>query len=571
MNRIAAIIFKVLFWAVILMDVAAVAIISSYKWISHIDLESSMLDTPGYGVVILVYFMLALSILASVAISILCRLSRKKWAIVVGIILSLVAAGSAGFYAITLAILSLKVITAVFTSLSVAAALLAYSFKRRLASHIPLETPDTWHVLRKPIWITLALVPVIAAVWLTDETLDPNFDRFYTDHHRIVLDKDNAAVGLAGLDAPVGADFMAVGLVVFKNAQLNLISPQSKVQTTKAKNKIEFVGSREELDCWTDIPESAKDAPRCASEKRLNEILRANATLLDRYWQVARTPHFQGYNPNGNLFLMINRLIAADVQLKLRHGSYEDAYQEWWGNYRFLSRMISSDVTWIDKAVFCVADGFSLESAESLIHTYKGIATLHGDELLDMLEHGGMARWNLAGLMRAEYDLHYQLTNILNTQIWFHPNFIRNRMLHSAQDYLMAIDSPPSLVADRTLAVLRENGGLNSWTNDYLRDPMNTFIVRGLLLNLTPHTAVGLLKPMYIHDARRRALTSAVLIKRRGLKDDEIAKFLASVGPELKNPLTGDPMSWDAKKRVIRFVNPKAGIKGEDVNMDVKL
>jgi hypothetical protein len=572
LNKIAFTIVKVLLSALFLMNVAAVLIILIRKWASDFDLESSMLSTPTFAVVILQNIALATLIFSGIVVSILCYLSRKKWVSIVGVILSLVASGFAGFYAIIFARFGLAIIPACYTVLSISTALLAYFSMRKLSSETTVSDNDPNCALTKPIWLTFAVILVIAGIWLTDEPLDQNFTRFYIDNHRTILDKDNVAVGLSGLDAPVGANFMDVGLEEFKSAQRKLNPTQSKVPAISESNsKIVFVGSSEELNCWVWIPELEKTSPSCASEERLKSILRANAELLERYWQVSRMSHSQGINLKGTIFLNLNRLIAADVELKLRHGHFEDAYQEWRENNRFVSRMIGEDTAWGDKEVFLVADSFSLASAEALIHTYKGVASVHGDELLNMLKPSGLARWNLPGVMRAEYDMLYPLGEFYDTQFWFHKNYIRNRMLHSGQAFLLAADSPPSLAAGKMLTVMHEHGGLKSWSNDYLKDPMNTILVRGLILGTQPVSVVDLIRPMYIHDGQQRALTLALLIKRRSLKDNEIANFLASVATELRNPFTGDPMGWDTKKRLIRFVVPHPSYGGGDVNVDVRL
>ncbi len=571
MNKVALIGFKILLWAVFLVNIIVITVIVFLKWNSSSDfnLESAMLDSAAFPVVMVQHIEIALHIFVVIIGSILCNLSRKKWLVFVGVILSLFAAAFAGYLALRFAISRLTIFSSCYTALSFGAALLTYFSARRLASGY-FNKP----ALMKPIGLILAVILAIAGVWLTDETLDPNFHRIYTDNQITVLDKENVAIGLSGLNAPAGSNFMDVGLAAFKNAQLSTTFEQGNEVPDLAvtKNKIEFVGTREELNCWIYIADSVEVAPECASEKRLNEILRANAVLLSRYWQVTNIPHFQGTYPSGNLFLSVNSLIAAEVQLKLRHGRYEDAYQEWRKNFQFVNRMKSESSGWVGKAIFAVADSFSLSSAEALIHSYKGIASVHGDELMTLLEPTGLAHWNLPGSLRSEYDLWLPFySKFYSPQFWFHPNFIRNRWLHYEQAFLEAANAPPSLVNEKLQHLWLEHGGLGNWNNDYLRDPLNTVLVRGYLFDTQILTSNNLIHEMYIHDAQQRTLTLALLIKRRGLKDGEIADFLASVDPELKNPFTGNPMEWDAKKRVIRLVIPHPSYGGNDVIKDVRL
>lgn len=226
--------------------------------------------------------------------------------------------------------------------------------------------------------------------------------------------------------------------------------------------------------------------------------------------------------------------------------------------------MNGEDTTWIDKAIFSVADYYSLATVNSMIHLYPSISTIHGEELINLLQPSGLARWNLPGALRAVYFMFDPIISSDHVSFWLHRNFIRNRFFHATQNFLKAADEPPNLVEEKTLAVWESYGNPIAWSNDYLRDPMNTIFYR---LKMSWGLRSGaLIRQMYKYDGDRRALTLALLIKRRDLKDKEIETFLASVGPELRNPFTGAPMGWDSTKRVIRFDVPKDG-DSFDVNL----
>jgi hypothetical protein len=421
--------------------------------------------------------------------------------------------------------------------------------------------PRTW-ITEFKSWLPYLLVVSIPLYWFHDEALDPGFKGFYIDNCREIPDKENVAAGLAGLDAPVGSNFMDFGVAKFQTNRQELYVRHNVSQApSQAKIQIDFVGSGDELSCWILNPDSRKSASStmCASETRLKEILSANSDLLSRYWQMSQLQHFQGLGTNGTLFLNINRLIAADVELKLQHGKFEDAYKEWKSNYQFVNRMNGEDTTWIDKAIIMAADYFSLSSVDSLIHLYPSVATAHGEELISLLSPSGLSRWNLPGALRAVYLMFDPIIASDHPSFWLHRNFIQNRFIYFARDFLKAADASPNLVEEKTEAVWKRYGNPMAWSNDYLRDPMNTIFYR---LKMSGSLRSGaLIGGMYKRDGDRRALTLALLIKHRGLKDTEIETFLASVGPELKNPFTGTPMGWDSTKRVIRFDVPKDGYR----------
>jgi hypothetical protein len=129
----------------------------------------------------------------------------------------------------------------------------------------------------------------------------------------------------------------------------------------------------------------------------------------------------------------------------------------------------------------------------------------------------------------------------------------------------------PNLANNDKRKILLESGGFISWSNDYLKDPLNAVLAHGFLINPLADGKFELLHSFHIHDAKQKALTLALLIKRRDLKDSEIAEFLATVDSRLRNPFTGKPMTWDSKKRAIQFVIPKTNDSSDDVTMDVRL
>ncbi len=571
MNRVALISFKISFWLLLLINFAALALIPF----------SNSLKIPPFlngaysgilAVVILVVLENLILIFGSIAAAALCILSSRKWQVIIGAIISLLASGYAGYYALLYSI-GFFIFSICFITLSSSALLLAFFAKRRLTAFSNNTSP---HALMKPaLFVAISGLIIVVAGFLLhpDEPLDPNYHRFYTDNHKEVANQENVAVGLAGLDAPSGVDFMQVGLAAFKSAQANQSLKQSEAQLDQPelKDKIAFVGTKEELDCWIGLREAEDTAPQCASEQRLKDILHANKILLERYWKIAQLPHFQGLPVNTQIFIDIHRLIAAEIRMKLNHGSYEDAYAEWLVNQQFVNRMIGEEAGWMEKAIFIVADSYSKASAESLFHMYTGIGTRHGDELIPLFSSAGLSRWNLPGTLRAEYDVWQPFVAAYEPQFWFHPNYIRNNWLHSSQAFIAAAQDPQNFANQEARKVLFESGGFRSWSNDYFKDPMNTVLVRGFLLDSLGYKSIDLLKSMHISDAKQKAMTLALLIKRRNLKDREVASFLENVDLELRNSFTGKIMTWDAKKRAIVFNVPKTSGGGDEEIIDVRL
>lgn len=398
-------------------------------------------------------------------------------------------------------------------------------------------------------WYFLLIIAMwIGFITLHDEPIDEGFEAFYS--RILVPNEDNAAIGLSGLQAPHGQDFIKFGLSTSQKIYSSKKLPETN------NHIIEFVGSKEELACWSGYPQNEKDASLCASEERLKILFKENAELLARYRQVLQLHHLSGLTWAAEPFLRLNRLIAAEVDTNLRHGRYEAAYQVWRDNYQFLSLGIGADTGLLDKVIFAVAEAASLGSVKSLIHSYPGIAEKHGDEMLKLLTPSGLARWNLPGLMRAEYFMFDSILTPGTTKFWVHRNFIRNRFYRLAQAVLRASTQPPDIVEEKVNAIMNEFCNFKTWDIDYLRDPMNAIFVKSMIGGQLKTGDVFTF--WHRRDGDLRVLTLAVMIKKQRIADEKIDDFLAAVGPELKDPFTHLPMHWDPIKRAIRFEAPKS-------------
>ena len=392
--------------------------------------------------------------------------------------------------------------------------------------------------------LLILLAGWIAFICLYDEPLDPGFNEFYFSNQRSIPDDQNAVIGLLGLSAPAGADFLKHGRAVAQNWQ----------ELVRGGGSIAFPGKLEstvrqlELDCWLYPADRFKDS-HCASETRLAALLKENAELLARYRKVYRLPHFSGVPITDPLLLDLNKLIVAEIQLDLRKRRTKQAYEKWRDNHRFLVRALAADATWIDKAIIRVSHALSLHVLDELLRTAPRIASEHHAELLELLRPLELSEHNLRGAVRAEYLLLDSLYGTPETlKFWVHPNFVRNRFYRFAQNYLEACGNPNRL--NERIEALRQKHILE-WNLDYLSDPLNALLARMLLDGQV--SAGVLVEGMYLKMAYTRLLALKVRILKARIPDSQIAAFLQKVDANLRNPLTGEPMRWNSEKRVIYF------------------
>ena len=397
--------------------------------------------------------------------------------------------------------------------------------------------------------IALALIASwLAFAFFHDEKLDDGFNEFYFGARSAITDDENVSIGLSGLSAPSGADFMEHGRFASGIWRSGVSSNEARARIN-AQGKLDFVGRREELQCW-DEPIAKHKANNCASEDRVVSLLQANAELLSRYRQLYGLPHSSGTAYNLNLAIELNRLIAAEIRLDLHKGRTDSAYLKWRENHMFLRRMIGEDGTWVDKAIGLVLEQISLSTAEFLIQASSKAMNTNYQEMRELLSPGGLARYNLAGVMRAEYLLYDLLyANPASLKTWVHPGFIRNRFFRAAQDFLKAAQGSPSDAAKAVEAMW--NTHTSGWRWDYLRDPLNTVWIR-VLLGGQMKTG-RMLEQMHVHDGQMRLLTLRLDILHLGIQDSRIEAFLEGAEKGLRNPFTGDPMKWDLAKRAIYF------------------
>jgi hypothetical protein len=400
--------------------------------------------------------------------------------------------------------------------------------------------------------VVLALVAAwLAFVTLHDENPDPGFNDFYFGRHVQVPDEQNIAIGTSGLSAPAGADFMEYGRYASGIWRSGVPGDVARARI-ESRGKLDFTGRNEDLQCWDEPIPRPRDS-KCGPLENVVPLPKANAELLARYRRLYALPHSSGVAYKRSLEINLNKLIASEILLDLRDGRNEIAYNKWRDNQQFLRRMIGEEETWIDKAIDIFLESISMATAEQLIRAAPKLADAHYREMEDLLRPGGVDRYNLAGVMRAEYLLRDPVySNSAALKFWVHPGFIRNRFFRYAQDFLNASQTPPLLVAAAIDVVTREQ--TTGWSVDYLRDPLNTVFARTQIAG--PAKTGQLVQQMAIHDGQLRLLLLRLDILHGHIADDGIEAFLQSAGADLRNPFTGEPMQWAASKRALYFRIP---------------
>lgn len=216
---------------------------------------------------------------------------------------------------------------------------------------------------------------------------------FYASAQKSVPDTQNLAIAISGLNAPAGKNTVEHGRFLI-DASNNYLTADAARFIANGPAKLNFVGKRDEFECWLD-DQLIKTAANCASTERIKALLVANKTLYSRYLQLHTMPSWQGSTFGGGQSIIdLNVLLSAEIKLDIDEGKPEIAYQKWRDNFVFINRVLSADNTLIDRAIFLVVDGFSLGSLEYLLFKSPDVGLLHIDELNILLKPSGLEKYN---------------------------------------------------------------------------------------------------------------------------------------------------------------------------------
>ncbi len=378
-------------------------------------------------------------------------------------------------------------------------------------------------VLGRIIVWTLAGFVVIVVIWfaanrLFDEKPDPLRVAFVSPPEEPLSDDQNIAVGILGLGAPRGTDFLKFGAHM-KDLYDRRV-PNAEIQRElHGPDELRLSVTHEEIDCWVD-PENYR-SKGCLPFERAPEVLKENRELLGRYKAVQRLPANVNTRFWQSILIDLTRLSVAEMRVDMHAGNYEMAYAKWRDQFRFARAYLRGRDTWIGKMIGLVIVGLSLPMLEDLLVKKPQLARAHANELLEVLRPDGIESFNLVSPMRAEY---------LNLDA-----FLRGPLPES-NPYLETIGEYVESFAWR----------------DFIDPFGRVLFVRNVNWQLKVNTT---LQQMYIVDGRLRLASVVVRMVNSGIRDKDISAFLEKADSQLKDPFTGRPMTWDSENGRIYFVN----------------
>ena len=410
------------------------------------------------------------------------------------------------------------------------------------------------------IWvgvINLLLFSALAAYsFLHVEKPDLGRDAFYASDTKPIPDNQNIAIALDGLNAPAGVDIIGHGRFI-TDTYNKIDNKEQAKKIIEAKGLLAFVGDTEALDCWLDDAHIG-EYKTCADAAQVKALIASNDELLQRYTHLNTLKHWQGnLEFSGQLVLNLNRLLAAQVKLDIDEGRLEQAYQKWRDNFLFINRASRQESNMISRAIFLVTESLNLNVLEYYLFKSPETAILHGEELSILLKPSSLARYNLKGVMRAEYKLFDEnLFSKTEAVKGFQPEYFRNRLYRFQLDYLNRAQWPPATF-DKSRAEMNAQYDLNmnifsfDWLNQ--RHSVISKSMTGGFAN-----SFELVKSMHFKNAHINLLNLSFKIRQQKIADADIQTFLNQAGADYYNPFTNQPMRYDADKRTLVCEEPSS-------------
>lgn len=415
-------------------------------------------------------------------------------------------------------------------------------------------------------WLSVTLATLVVAWFalnrLSDAPISPEH-RALARSADAIPDSSNVAVGILGLTAPKGLDFVAYGTEI--KALYETDAPHEQIrQRIRGPNTLQPTVDGTQAICWLDPAWTTfKD---CLPFDKAPAVLQDNKELLERYKTLYELGQYEATDIYYNeAFLVLVRLVVAEMHLDLQRGDHEGAYQKWYRQTRFAKDNLRATDTWVGKAIGLVAIGMTIPLLDSLLMANPGTAKVHRAQLEEILRPDGIAAFNPDGIARAEFRMLRKAMNRPPAEVqgyavdkldWLafylgQKNRVLNRYAAFAPEYASALRGPWSEV-EKTSAQLRDRYIFSS-DLELVLDPFGSVLSARFIDGQL--RASQMVKQMHFVDERFRLATLVVRILSERIPDAGIPALLAS-DPRFFDPFSSTPARWDPKDRKVYFVDP---------------
>jgi hypothetical protein len=415
-------------------------------------------------------------------------------------------------------------------------------------------------------WLFVVLLGVTIVWFVANRLLDapvaPQRDALLVS--RSIPDSRNVAVGILGITAPKGTDFIQYGIQI--KALHSSGAPNGQIQEmVRGSKALRPTVEGTQVTCWLDPDWTLFKG--CLPFDNASAVLEENKELLERYRALYRLGSYAAVDIYYNdAFLVLVRLAVAEMHIDLRKGDHEAAYRKWYQQLQFIKRNLRSTDTWVGKAIGLVAIGMTVPFLDALLLAKPDIAKVHRTELYEILSPDGIAAFDPDGIARAEFHLLNKAFNQspvrhseygIDTMHWLafylgQKNRVLNRFAAFAPEYAASLRLPWSDMENESDR-LREKY-MYPTASEVVLDPFGSLLLAQFIdgeLRIRE-----MLRQMHITDGRFRLATLLVRLINENVPDSAIPAFVAATDPRFRDPFSAAAPRWDPKDRKIYFVDP---------------
>lgn len=418
--------------------------------------------------------------------------------------------------------------------------------------------------------IAAILFVSVVAINLFDEELYPEVAAIVRLDPPAVSEEQNAYFHLIGLAAPESEQAHAAGrkwLAEAMKAQEKALRGEKEEwpRTLALAGKIADLCSRVSDPCIRRVVEHEAAARRTIGAHQL--LLRRYRELhhYPRYVEAGDQIHPARPIPSYGAARDAQRIFNIDAALRVLDGEFDAVVQDIVRDIGFSRKALAGSRSIISKMASNALLAHSLLFASELLATYPTKTSAGALKLLNELQPLTEDERRLAVALRAEQRsrwLSYKAisqnssdqpdTELLTRfdRIWvrlfFLPNATTNWDYRTNGKRGIDLDGAPSTQFDSRPKLKEFTDALSWW--DWI------YGMRGkVVAAIAPYAPDNEIARMHDLDALVRAVALHAQIVTQGVKDEEIAQFLASSDKRFADPYTGKPMRWDPMERQIFF------------------
>jgi len=217
--------------------------------------------------------------------------------------------------------------------------------------------------------------------------LNPKAFKLLIEDRVVVDDAENMVYAIKGLNAPENIE------------DVHAHSIENSV-ATKINLEIEF----QKLNCWLSIePDQDED---CYTRKELVKIVDENKKLINRYEDIYKYNKFdsnlQDKTFGGQTLISTHKLYMAHLRSEFQDKKSFYKLIRDFNHKRFL---VSQEGSLIEKAIFLVLIGLTINQLEYHLINYPGIVNEHEGEIIEAFHDLTVAEFNIDGFLRKEYEI----------------------------------------------------------------------------------------------------------------------------------------------------------------------